>query len=110
MDTTTTSFPFLRPKPNFDDLPLPDGPNQLPLADLKRLAHAQLVQRCLEAHTWQNKLLSTINSLQSQNNYWTNLYGYVEQGLTKKFAEMEALRQENKELQVQTEQANFANS
>jgi hypothetical protein len=50
--------------------------------------------------TWLNKLISTINSLQSQNNYWTTLYGYVEQGLANQLAEMETLRLENKQLRV----------
>jgi len=100
MNTTTKSRP-LRPKPKFDDVVIPEGPNQLPVKDLKRLSHGQLVQRCVDMHIWQNKLLSTINSLQSQNKYWTNLYGFVELGLTKKLSEMEALRLENKQLRVQ---------
>jgi len=100
MDITTKSRPRLRPKPKFDDVVIPEGPNQLPVKDLKRLSHGQLVQRCLDMHTWQNKLLSTINSLQSQNKYWTNLYGFVELGLTKMLTEKEALRRENKQCRV----------
>jgi len=50
---------------------------------------------------WQTKLLATINSIQGQNNYWTSIYRNVELGLTKKLAELEALKRENQELRVQ---------
>jgi hypothetical protein len=101
MNTSNTTYPLLLPKPTFNDTPLPGGPGLPPLNDLKRLTHAQLLQRCADMQTWQTKLLSTINSIQGQNNYWTSIYSNVELGLTKKLAELEALKRENQELRVQ---------
>jgi hypothetical protein len=100
MNPSNTLYPHLLPKPSFDTH-LPEGPGLIPHHDLKRLTHTQLVQRCADMQTWQTKLLANINAIQGQNNYWTSIYSNVEIGLTKKLAELEALKRENQELRVQ---------
>src|SRR5271170_1645844 len=82
-------------------LPTPPPLTELLLPPLdETISHNELVSKYKELQASNASLWSQIVSVQAQNNYWVQVYDYVEKGLDLKVKEMDALVQENQELKV----------
>jgi hypothetical protein len=68
--------------------------------DGDRIPYDELLSKYVDLQSSNTSLQSNVERLELQNNYWTKLYTYVEQGLTLKIAELNTLREENQQLKV----------
>ena len=82
-------------------LPTPPPLTEAPPPPLdENMPHDELVAKCKELQASNVSLWSQVLSLQSQNDYWVQVYDYIEKGLAVKVKEMDVLVQENQQLKV----------
>ena len=89
--------------PNADQVepptPTDSTTSKAPL-DGDQIPYDELLSKYTALQSSNASLQSNVVTLQGQNDYWTKLYTYVEQGLSLKIAELNTLRAENQQLKV----------
>jgi hypothetical protein len=89
--------------PNADQVEPPtptDSTSSKTPLDGDQISYDELLSKYAALQSSNTSLQSNVVRLQRQNDYWTKLYTYVEQGLTLKIAELNTLREENLQLKV----------
>ena len=68
----------------------------------ENIPHPELISKYKELQALNTSLWSQIVDLQAQNNYWVQIYDYIEKGLAVKVKEMNTLVLENQQLKVRS--------
>jgi len=89
------------PNPDQVEHPTPtDSTTSKAPFDGDQIPYDELLSKYIALQSSNKSLQSNVVTLQGQNDYWTKLYTYVEQGLALKIDELNTLRAENQQLKV----------
>jgi hypothetical protein len=100
LSNVVMAFPSLDCIPNADPPTPTDSTTSKAPLDGDQIPYDELLSKYTALESSNASLQSSVVTLQGQNDYWTKLYTYIEQGLSLKIAELNTLRVENQQLKV----------